>query len=246
MRNPLFFLLAGSLCCCYAQQKADPAPEPQVVATPPSDAGRGLVRVNAREIRHYSGTRKEPDYLVSRDNGKTWEMKMAPSGYPPNYGGIPKESPAIVRNPVTREFIRVQPIGGFVFLSRGGLDGKWMAVTNDGRLEEDWKDPEKRKNLKKLGGIMRTPIFVNKGVEKVIAVVGNSYDGKLLYIGMLVREVHVFPVIRQFLFLPALTGSPLGVAFAGSQGRLGRGASGWFCTEGGDHTVEKKNTEEDG
>ena len=57
---------------------------------------------------------------VSRDNGKTWEMKAAPAGYPPNYGGIPKESPAIVRNPLTREFIRVQPIGGFVFLSKGG------------------------------------------------------------------------------------------------------------------------------
>ena len=44
----------------------------------------------------------------------------------------------------------------YVFLSRGGLDGKWLAVTNDGKLEEDWKDPEKRKSLKKLGGIMRT------------------------------------------------------------------------------------------
>lgn len=147
MKNLLFALLTGSFCCCYAQQKAAPVPEPEVVATPPADAGRGLIRVDSREIRHYSGTRKEPDYLVSRDNGKTWEMKAAPAGYPPNYGGIPKESPAIVRNPLTREFIRVQPIGGFVFLSRGGLDGKWLAVTNDGKLEEDWKDPEKRKNL---------------------------------------------------------------------------------------------------
>lgn len=42
---------------------------------------------------------------------------------------------------------------------QGGLDGKWFAVTNDGKLEEDWKDPEKRKNLKKLGGIMRTPVL---------------------------------------------------------------------------------------
>ena len=133
MKNLLFALFAGSVCCCYAQQNAAPAPEPEIVATPPSDAGRGLIRVNSREIRHYSGTRKEPDYLVSKDNGKTWEMKAAPSGYPPNYGGIPKESPAIARNPVTREFIRVQPIGGFIFLSKGGLDGKWFAVTNDGK-----------------------------------------------------------------------------------------------------------------
>ena len=168
MKSSLFFLFAASLCCCYAQQKAEPAPEPRIVATPPSDAGRGLVRVNAREIRHYSGTRKEPDYLVSTDNGKTWKMKMAPASYPPNYGGIPKESPAITRNPLTGEFIRVQPIGGFVFLSKGGLDGKWFAVTNDGKLEEDWKDPEKRKNLKKLGGIMRSPIFVDKGKRVLI------------------------------------------------------------------------------
>ena len=35
------------------------------------------------------------------------------------------------------------------------LDGKWFAVTNDGKLEEDWKDPEKRKNLKKLGDVYK-------------------------------------------------------------------------------------------
>ena len=64
MKNLLFALLTGSFCCCYAQQKAAPVPEPEVVATPPADAGRGLIRVDSREIRHYSGTRKEPDYLV--------------------------------------------------------------------------------------------------------------------------------------------------------------------------------------
>lgn len=91
-------------------------------------------------------------------------MKAAPAGYPPNYGGIPKESPAIVRNPLTREFIRVQPIGGFVFLSRGGLDGKWLAVTNDGKLEEDWKDPEKRKNLKNWAASCE-PLFCEQGPQ---------------------------------------------------------------------------------
>lgn len=181
MKSLLFALFAGSVCCCYAQQNAASAPEPEIVATPPSDAGRGLIRVNSREIRHYSGTRKEPDYLVSKDNGKTWEMKMAPAGYPPNYGGIPKESPAIARNPVTKEFIRVQPIGGFIFLSKGGLDGKWFAVTNDGKLEEDWKNPEKRKNLKKLGGIMRTPTFVNKG-RRVIVPFHNMGGGTKFHI----------------------------------------------------------------
>ena len=90
MKSLLFALFAGSVCCCYAQQNAAPAPEPEIVATPPSDAGRGLIRVNSREIRHYSGTRKEPDYLVSKDNGKTWEMKAAPSGYPPTTEAFPR------------------------------------------------------------------------------------------------------------------------------------------------------------
>ena len=135
MKNLLFALLTGSFCCCYAQQKAAPVPEPEVVATPPADAGRGLIRVDSREIRHYSGTRKEPDYLVSRDNGKTWEMKAAPAGYPPNYGGIPKESPAIVRNPLTREFIRVQPIGALYFFPGVG----WTASGLPSRMTANWK-----------------------------------------------------------------------------------------------------------
>ena len=139
MKNLLFALLTGSFCCCYAQQKAAPVPEP--------DAGRGLIRVDSREIRHYSGTRKGPDYLVSRDNGKTWEMKAAPAGYPPNYGGIPKESPAIVRNPLTREFIRVQPIGGFVFLSKGG---GWPASCLPSRMTASWKKTGK---IRKRGKI---------------------------------------------------------------------------------------------
>lgn len=168
MKSIPLILIAAGLCVCEAQQPAAPAPEPRIVATPPADGGRGLVRVGSKEIRHYSGTRQAPDYLVSRDNGKTWEMRMAPESYPPNYGGIPKESPALVRNPVTGEFIRVQPIGGFIFLSKGGLDGTWLAVTKDGKLEEDWKDAEKRKNLKQLGGIMRTPLFINKGKRIII------------------------------------------------------------------------------
>lgn len=153
---------------CEAQRPAAAGLEPIVVATPPSDAGRGLVRVSQKEIRHYSGTRNAPDYLVSLDNGSTWEMRNASDSYPPNFGGIPKESPAFSRNPATGEWIRVQPIGGFIFISRGGLDGTWLAVTNDGKLEADWKDPEKRKNLKKLGGIMRTPLFINKGKRILI------------------------------------------------------------------------------
>jgi hypothetical protein len=78
---------------------------PRVVGTPPADAGRGLVCVSATEIRHYDGDRKQPGYLVSRDIGETWKYEKAGPDYPPNYGGMAKESPAIVRNPNTGEFI---------------------------------------------------------------------------------------------------------------------------------------------
>lgn len=159
-------LLLGC-ACCYGGEVA-----PKIVGTPPSDAGRGLIRVSDSEIRHYTGTRSAPDYLMSKDNGMTWSHAMAPASYPPNFGGIPKESPAISKNPLTGEFIRVQPINGFVFLSQGGLDGEWSAVTKDGKLEKDWQDPEKRKNLLTLGGIMRSPIFVNKGKRILVPAHG--------------------------------------------------------------------------
>ncbi len=167
-------LVVSALGLCDAGRAVTPVAEPQVVGTPPADGGRGLMRVDDSEIRHYSGTRKAPDYMVSYDNGKTWEMKMALDSYPPNYGGIPKESPAFGRNPETGEWIRVQPIGGFVFLSKGGPDGQWSAVTNDGKLETDWKEAEKRKNLKTLGGIMRSPLFINKGKRVIIPFHGSA------------------------------------------------------------------------
>lgn len=158
-------IIAGITCAFHAQSAIMP---PVIVGTPPSDAGRGLVRVSDTEIRVYSGTRGKPDYLVSKDNGMTWNKAMAPASYPPNFGGIPKESPAISKNPLTGEFIRVQPISGFVFLSKGGLDGQWSAVTKDGKLESDWNNEGKRKNLLTLGGIMRSPTFVNKGKRVLV------------------------------------------------------------------------------
>lgn len=153
----------------YAQKEAT-YEEPKIVGVPPSDAGRGLVRISDKEIRHYSGTRADvADYLVSEDNGLTWTMKKAPQSYPKNYGGIPKESPAIVENPnKPGEFIRVQPINGFVFISEGGIDGTWRAVTKDGKLESNWKDEAVRKNLLTLEGIMRTPLYVKNGKRIII------------------------------------------------------------------------------
>ncbi len=168
---PLRSLLLAALiapCAVVAQQAAQ---APVIVATPPSDAGRGLVRVSATEIRHYSGDKKPLHYLVSRDNGLTWKDEPAPASYPPNFGGVPKESPAFAQNPLTKEFMRIQPAGDHVFISQGGLDGKWLAVTKDGKLTEDWATGD-RKNLITLGGILRSPLFIDNG--KRVLVPGHS------------------------------------------------------------------------
>ena len=164
LSRPLLLAALAAPCALLAQQAA---PAPAVVATPPSDAGRGLVRVSATEIRHYSGDKKPLHYLVSRDNGLTWQDAPAPASYPPNFGGVPKESPAIVQNPLTKEYIRIQPVGDHVFLSKGGLDGQWLAVTKDGKLTGDWKEGD-RKNLLTLGGILRNPLFIDKGRRIVL------------------------------------------------------------------------------
>ncbi len=166
--RPLFLT---SLLLAAAAHAADYAP-PRVVATPPADAGRGLVRVSATEIRHYDGVRKGPGFLVSRDNGETWKYEKAGPGYPPNYGGIPKESPALARNPLTNEFIRVQPIKDHVFLSKGGLDGKWVAVTKDGKTSDAWA--KSRGDLLTIPGIMRTPLFIDGGKRIVLPSHGGS------------------------------------------------------------------------
>lgn len=147
-------------------------PAPQVVGMPPADAGRGLIRVSEREIRHYDGDRKHPGYLVSRDNGETWKYEKTGADYPPNYGGIAKESPSIVKNPNTGEFLRVQPIKGHVFISQGGLDGKWVAVTKDGRTSAQWH--EKRDDLLTLPGIMRTPLFIDGGKRILLPTHGHG------------------------------------------------------------------------
>lgn len=169
-----------SICACItalllvslAASKADEFPRPRIVGTPPADAGRGLVRVSDTEIRHYDGDRTQPGYLVSRDNGETWHYQKAGPDYPPNFGGIAKEAPALVRNPLTGEFIRVQPIKDHVFLSRGGLDGKWVAVTKDGRASEAWR--EQRDDLWTPPGIMRTPLFIDGGKRIVLPTHGNG------------------------------------------------------------------------
>ncbi len=154
-------------------------PPPRVVATPPADGGRGLVRVSATEIRHYDGDRKKPGYLVSKDNGETWAYVKAGKDYPPNFGGISKEAPALARNPRTGEFIRIQPIKGHVFLSKGGLDGTWVAATKDGKASSGWATS--RDDLVVPPGILRTPLFVDGG-RRIVVPTHNAGAGTTMWL----------------------------------------------------------------
>jgi hypothetical protein len=167
-----FVILAALLLLLQATLRADEFPRPRVVGTPPADAGRGLVRVSATEIRHYDGDRGQPGYLVSRDNGESWIYEKAGPEYPPNYGGMAKEAPALAWIPGTGEYLRVQPVKGHVFLSRGGLDGQWVAVTKDGRTSAAWR--EQRDDLLTIPGIMRTPLFMDGGKRIVLPTHGNG------------------------------------------------------------------------
>ncbi len=133
---------------------------PRVVAVPPADAGRGLVRVSESEIRSYPG-KGGTHFLQSRDNGLTWAEAVLPASYPDSTC-MAKEAPSIVRNPNTGEFLRVEPkyskanLSDGLYISQGGLDGVWKLITND---EGEGLKP---------GGILRTPVWVNGGTRIVI------------------------------------------------------------------------------
>ncbi len=164
------------LFCSMLAYSADKIEKPRVVGTPPADGGRGLVRASKNEIRHYSGAKgtKGLDVLTSKDNGETWKTIRVSDNYPQNFGGHSKEAPAIERNPLTGEYIRVQKVNGIVFLSKGGLNGKWGAVTKDGKLDFDWKNTKNRDNYVKLGGLLRNPTFVNNGKRILVPGHGGS------------------------------------------------------------------------
>lgn len=150
-----------------------------VEAIPPADACRGLVKVSDTEYRHYSNSIGD-FYLVSQDAGKTWNKKAFNKEFPPMFGGVSKEAPSFTQNPLTKEWIRIQAIDAPVFISKGGIDGQWFAVTKDGQLTQDWKSMTKESwkkalkskttNLLCFSGISRTPVFVNNGKRIVIPV----------------------------------------------------------------------------
>lgn len=102
---------------------------PVWVGRPPTDAGFGLVRLVNGEIRHYDYgdqasllLRNQPDhlpknYLVSLDNGLTWDSKSTAA----NHMG------ADARSPVTNEYVRLisKEDGVYAIRSKGGMDGQW-------------------------------------------------------------------------------------------------------------------------
>ncbi|NWK54402.1 exo-alpha-sialidase [Verrucomicrobiaceae bacterium N1E253] len=136
------------------------AEAPYIVATPPADAGRGLIRVSDKEIRHYPG-KGGKQMLQSLDNGETWKLVPLPASYP-GATCLSKESPAIAQNPVSKEFIRFEPLyrgknnDDGVYITEGGIDGKWNLVR------------DKDGNSVRPGGILRNPLWVNQNKRIVI------------------------------------------------------------------------------
>jgi len=133
---------------------------PYIVGTPPADAGRGLIRVSDQEIRHYSG-KGAKQFLQSLDNGETWKLVNLPASYP-DATCMAKEAPAIAQNPVTKEYIRFEPVyrsknlTDGIYTTNGGLDGTWNLLK------------DKDGNGLKLGGILRSPLWVNNNKRIVV------------------------------------------------------------------------------
>ncbi len=158
--------------------------EPRVLDTiPPSDAGRGLVRVDSKEIRHYGGHAKQGEtlpYIVSKDNGETWTEQMAGDLFPKKWGGIMKEAAATVYLPKCKKFIMVQPIRGHIFMA-DDLDGEWVSPSKDGKkfVKSDvWMNDQS--SLYSIPGlIFRNPLELSNG-RIIIPMHGSGSGTKFL------------------------------------------------------------------
>jgi BNR repeat protein len=126
----LSVLLAAASSCTLivldAKHCSQEPSGPQVVATPPADAGRGLIRISEQELRHYSG-RGSSEFLRSLDNGRNWESVPVPPSFPPQVAGLAKEACNLVPLP-GGEWLRFPPTGGYVWRSEGGIDGSWTRL----------------------------------------------------------------------------------------------------------------------
>jgi hypothetical protein len=163
-------LLLASLLCTPVLTAANPAlvfpakvpaaitdvQAPVWVGRPPTDAGYGLVRLVNGEIRHYDYgdqvsilLRNQPDhlpknYLVSLDNGLTWDSKSVP----------PTHMGADSRSPVTNEYVRLisKDDGVYAIRSKGGMDGQWS-------MHRIWETPVLSPEI----GLTRPAVFIREG-----------------------------------------------------------------------------------
>jgi hypothetical protein len=134
---------------------------PVWVGRPPTDAGFGLVRLVNGEIRHYDYgdqvsilLRHQPDhlpknYIVSLDNGLTWDSKSVP----------PQHMAADARHPVTNEYVRLltKEDGVYAIRSKGGMDGQWTS-------HRVWETPVRGPEL----GLIRPAVFIHEG-KRILA-----------------------------------------------------------------------------
>ncbi len=135
---------------------------------PPADAGRGLIRTSAREIRHYSGHAKQDGalpYIVSKDNGKTWSKEMSGEQFPKKWGGITKEAAAIVFMPKSKKYIMIQPINGYIFMA-DDIDGPWYSPAASGGAfiqANEWLQDQSKLYQVPKGWIYRNPLELSSG-----------------------------------------------------------------------------------
>ncbi|MCW5980444.1 MAG: exo-alpha-sialidase [Bryobacteraceae bacterium] len=131
---------------------------PVFVGRPPSDAYIGLTRLPRGELRHYNygewAESEAPSYIVSLDNGFTWQRKQLPGG----------TIAADQRSPISGEYIRLlerEGEGVFVARSRGGIDGRW----------------EMRKVWGRSGGMLKPPVFIRGGKRILVGCQFPREDG---------------------------------------------------------------------
>jgi hypothetical protein len=129
---------------------------PVWVGRPPTDAGFGLVRLVNGEIRHYDYgdqvsilLNHQPDhlpknYIVSLDNGLTWDSKSA----------APNHMAADSRSPVTNEYVRLlsKEDGVYAIRSKGGMDAQWT-------MHRIWETPVRSPEI----GLTRPAVFIREG-----------------------------------------------------------------------------------
>ena len=135
---------------------------------PPSDAGRGLVRTGAKEIRHYSGGTNQGGtvpYIISSDNGETWTKAVAGKQFPKKWGGIHKEAAATVYLPKSKKYMLIQPIRGYIFMS-DDIDEGWYSPSSDGKRfvkADEWMKNQKALYPVPDGWIYRNPLELESG-----------------------------------------------------------------------------------